>query len=220
MTIDKMSAIVLGAGMSTRMGQQKLLLPFGGSTLIESVINNVRIAGFRDVIAVLSREVATALPDLGSDIRIAINENPARGQFSSLAIGSSVLCEGTDFCIMLGDLPFVKSEEIERLAALFSELPRGKSALIPCRDGAFGHPMFCRALWRERFLGANSVVARSGEVQRRDVGGKNILKHWKDEIEETPASEIHFKDIDTLQDYCTVINSLHKTDRNSTKKTV
>ena len=42
-----MDAILLGAGLSKRMGRQKLLLPFGGKTVIETVIDNMRGAGFR-----------------------------------------------------------------------------------------------------------------------------------------------------------------------------
>ena len=53
-----MEAILLGAGLSKRMGRQKLLLPFGGKTVIETVIDNLRDAGVERICAVLSREVA------------------------------------------------------------------------------------------------------------------------------------------------------------------
>ena len=61
-----MEAILLGAGLSKRMGRQKLLLPFGGKTVIETVIDNLRDAGVERICAVLSREVAAALPRIDS----------------------------------------------------------------------------------------------------------------------------------------------------------
>ena len=38
-------AIVLAAGLSTRMGTQKLLLPFDGKTIIEKVVENILSSG-------------------------------------------------------------------------------------------------------------------------------------------------------------------------------
>ena len=47
------SAVVLAAGASTRMGTQKLLLPFGGEPLVRRAVRQVRAAGFDDVLVVL-----------------------------------------------------------------------------------------------------------------------------------------------------------------------
>ena len=38
--MTNVNMIILAAGLSTRMGRQKLLLPFGGSTVVETVISN------------------------------------------------------------------------------------------------------------------------------------------------------------------------------------
>jgi len=185
----KMQAILLAAGLSTRMGRQKLLLPFGGKTVVESVIDNLRGAGFSKINAVLSREVAAAIAS-PPGVETRVNEAPERGQSSSLAIGLAMLPEGVDFCIMLGDLPLVGSEDMAALAEKFSALPPGKSVLAPCREGVFGHPMFYRALWKKRFADASG-----------DAGGRNILKRFAEEVELVPAPAAHFKDMDTPEEY-------------------
>ena len=183
-------AILLGAGLSKRMGRQKLLLPFGGKTVIETVIDNMLGAGIGRICAVVSREVAAALPRLPDGVAARVNEAPERGQSSSLAIGLDMLGEGRDFCIMLADLPLARPEAIAALARRFEALPPGKTLLAPCCGGAFGHPMFYRALWRERFRAAQG-----------DAGGRKIVALYESEIERADAPDCHFKDIDTPSDY-------------------
>ena len=50
------SAIVLAAGESKRMGSPKMLLPFGNKTVVETVIENTMAAGIEDVMVVLGSE--------------------------------------------------------------------------------------------------------------------------------------------------------------------
>lgn len=190
-----MKAILLAAGLSKRMGVQKLLLPFGKSTVIETVMENLRGAGFSEIIAVFSQEVHDALGKQGEDIRTAVNPAPERGQSSSLAIALEMLPDGEDFCIMLGDLPLVGKDEMIKLSKCFSAMQEGKTVFTPCRNGVFGHPMFYRAVWKVRFKNAQG-----------DTGGRNILKDHKDEIETAETSDCHFLDIDTPDDYKKFVN--------------
>ena len=185
----EIEVILLAAGLSKRMGRQKLLLPFGGATVIETVVSNLCAAGFRKINAVLSREVEAAVR-LPEGVFVRINEAPERGQSSSLAIGLDMLEEGSDFAIMLGDLPLVRPEYITALAKRFSELSCGKTVLAPCRDSVFGHPMFYRAVWKNRFTEAQG-----------DTGGKTVLMSRADEIERIEASAAHFRDMDTPDEY-------------------
>lgn len=185
-----MRTILLAAGLSTRMGVQKLLLPYGDSTIIETVLGNLRLSGLTPVYAVFSAEVAEKITERASWLKIGVNQAPERGQSSSLAIGLGMLPAGEDFCIMLGDLPRAKPQDISGLCQQFNDRPGECTALAPFRDGAFGHPMFYSALWRERFAAAEG-----------DTGGKEILKrHWR-EIMTVDAEDGHFRDIDTPADY-------------------
>ena len=49
------SAVILAAGASTRMGTQKLLLPLGGEPLVRRTVRQVCDAGFDDVLVVLGQ---------------------------------------------------------------------------------------------------------------------------------------------------------------------
>jgi len=190
-----MNTILLAAGLSTRMGQQKLLLPFGDGTVIQTVLNNLHSAGFSPVFAVFSHEVAETFTKAPEWLHISINPQPERGQSSSLKIGLDMLPDSEDFCIMLGDLPLVSSYALMELAEKFKGLPDGKTVLAPCMNGIFGHPMFYRALWKDRFDSANG-----------DRGGRNILSSHECEILRTDAPEEHFRDMDTPDDYKKLVN--------------
>lgn len=185
-----MEMILLAAGLSTRMGSQKLLLPFGDKTVIETVIANMHNAGFKKINAVFSLEVAAAVTERPEWLAVKINENPERGQSSSLAIGLEMLGDDSDFCIMLGDLPLVSSADAAALAEKFAALPEGKTVLTPCRNDMFGHPMFYRSVWKTRFAKA-----------RGDMGGRDVLRKFEYEIERFEASDSHFKDMDTKEEY-------------------
>lgn len=185
-----MRTILLAAGLSTRMGRPKLLLPFGKNTIIETVLENIYIAGLIPVYAVFSADLAQRIRPSHGRLETAINPAPERGQSSSLAVGLAMLPEGEDFCIMLGDLPYASGDSMAALYKKFMARPEGKTVLAPMRNGAFGHPMFYSALWKERFAAAEG-----------DVGGKTVLKRHYEEIMTAEVDEGHFRDIDTPEDY-------------------
>ena len=185
-----MRAILLGAGLSTRMGKQKLLLPINGKKVIDITAENLHAAGFEEIYAVLSQQVAEAWTPLPPFIRAEVNPAPERGQSSSLAIGLGMLEEGEDFCLMLADLPLVGPSEIRALREAFDSMPKQKTVLAPNRNGIFGHPMLYRSLWRQRFRDAAG-----------DMGGRNILKQYEREILRIEAPACHFLDMDTPGDY-------------------
>lgn len=185
-----MRTILLAAGLSSRMCRQKLLMPFGGRTVVETVLENLYKAGLAPVCAVLSAELAEKIKDRPGLLETAVNHAPERGQSSSLAIGLAMLPRGSDFCVMLGDLPGAAPEGMAALYEKFKNRPKRSTVLAPLRDGAFGHPMFYASVWKERFAGAEG-----------DQGGREILRRYRDEIITVEADEGHFRDIDTPEDY-------------------
>lgn len=185
-----MRTVLLAAGLSTRMGRQKLLMPFGGSTVVETVLENLYKSGLGPVYAVFSAELAERIKSRPGLLETTVNPAPERGQSSSLTIGLAMLPGYEDFCIMLGDLPNAKPEDMAALYEKFRGRPESKTVLAPLRDGAFGHPMFYSAVWKERFRTAEG-----------DSGGKTILKRYSDEIMTVEACDGHFYDIDTPEDY-------------------
>ena len=127
-----MIALLPAAGLSRRMGTQKLLLPFGAGTVLEAVIGNLRAAGLIPILCVLSEATLQGLRPLGEDVTVLINPAPERGYASSLAIAldalgraePAALREGP-FCLMLGDLPTAQAHDMARLRLAFERRPAG-----------------------------------------------------------------------------------------------
>ena len=192
-----MIALLPAAGLSRRMGTQKLLLPFGAGTVLEAVIGNLRAAGLTPILCVLSEATLQGLRPLGEDVTVLINPAPERGYASSLAIAldalgraePAALREGP-FCLMLGDLPTARAHDMARLRLAFERRPAGYTALAPYREGRFGHPIFMEGLWRARLRAAAG-----------DRGGRGILEAHKGEVLTVEGEDGFFEDLDTPEDY-------------------
>jgi len=192
-----MIALLPAAGLSRRMGTQKLLLPFGAGTVLEAVIGNLRAAGLTPILCVLSEATLQGLRPLGEDVTVLINPAPERGYASSLAIAldalgraePAALREGS-FCLMLGDLPTARARDMARLRLAFERRPAGYTALAPYREGRFGHPIFMEGLWRARLRAAAG-----------DRGGRGILEAHEGEVLTMEGEDGFFDDLDTPEDY-------------------
>ena len=106
------SAVVLAAGASTRMGRQKLLLPFGGEPLVRRAVRQVCDAGFDDVLVVLGNEHEAVLPALeGLPVRHAVNLQFDTGMGSSFRTAVEHVADSDAAMFALADQPFVTTNE-------------------------------------------------------------------------------------------------------------
>lgn len=135
----RVAAIVLAAGSSSRMGRSKLTLPFGESTVIGSTLRRVRDSSVDDVVVVVGHHEEAVRGTLESDVVVARNPDPSRGNASSLAVGLAAHADAGAAVVVPGDMPLISSEAIDRVV----EAWRGGAcvaALVDYSDGA-GHPV-------------------------------------------------------------------------------
>ena len=90
----KISGIILAAGLSTRMGEPKQLLPFGGSTIIETVIDNLLGSKLSEVIVVVGHEAEKVQARIQhKPVKIVFNPDYQEGMLTSAQYGVKVnLC--------------------------------------------------------------------------------------------------------------------------------
>lgn len=97
-------AIILAAGESRRMGKQKLLLPYGGKTVIEHIVTQVLQCGVGGITVVLGHdagEIAAKLTTL--PVQRVVNDEYAGGMITSVRSGlESVPPEASAAMIALG----------------------------------------------------------------------------------------------------------------------
>ena len=181
-------AIVLAAGMSTRMGRPKQLLPLGGRPAIAWVID-VLLEQLDQVVVVVghrSEEVAAAIAN--RRVTIAVNEEYHLGMLSSVQCGLRAAVD-VDYLICLGDQPQLAGSVVEQVLQASTTADRGM--VIPTYEGKRGHPIYLRSKYRQE------VLALSLD------GGLNRLMQWHpdDVLEVAVAEDGILEDMDTPADY-------------------
>jgi len=161
------AGVILAAGDSTRMGRDKALLPWRGSTFLGAAIESL-MPHCEMVLVVAGRNVSQLEPIVyAAGAFIVSNPAPERGQFSSLQTGlQEVLNRGRDAAIVtLVDRPAVHTSTVGELRQQFLEAcGRDVWAVVPEYEGKHGHPIIVGREMMEAFLRAPvSSTARDVE---------------------------------------------------------
>jgi molybdenum cofactor cytidylyltransferase len=177
------AAVVLAAGMSTRMGTLKQLLPFGRSTVLGAVIENLQSAGLDRVIVVLGHEVDQVRRAVDGDrVECVVNKEYVVGMFSSVQAGLRALPADTrTILICLGDQPGIRGETIRALIAAFGECRKGVG--IPFTANDQGHPLFVSGKYRNELLLMSPTLtlkhflsAHASDIARLPIQDGSVLR--------------------------------------------
>src|SRR5882724_2848569 len=102
------TAVVLAAGASSRMGEQKLLLQLGGEAIVRRTVRQVCDTGVDDVLVVVGHQHEQVLGALdGLPIRHAINAKYRDGMGSSFRTAIEHIGDSEAALFALADQPFV-----------------------------------------------------------------------------------------------------------------
>ena len=186
------TALVLAAGSSKRMGRNKLLLPLAGRPMIQHTLDALQgsgVAGITLVSGHQSLRLRDQLQDhpLQPQLRIVNNPDHASGLASSLRRGLKKLpADHGGLLLLLGDMPLLTPALVQKILARFHELG-GEKIVIPCYRGQRGHPR----IWPARLV-------RMMALARGDRGADFIIRQnpaWVEELELDDPAVI--RDFDT-----------------------
>ena len=173
MTDPRVTAVILAAGSSRRMGSSnKLLLPVEGKPMLIHVVESALASGLTAVRVVTGHE-ADRVSGLLRDypLEIVHNEDFAEGLSSSLRSGLVSLDQDTDAALIcLGDMPWVRAGQLRSLVDRFAS-DGSHPICVPVHGDRQGNPV----LWPRRFFDA---ICRL----RGDVGARSLLTQYADEI--------------------------------------
>jgi molybdenum cofactor cytidylyltransferase len=188
------SAILLAAGTSARMGQAKQLLPLGSSTVLAQTLEHARAAAVDEVVLVLgssAESIRHQLPKTLLDgVKVVVNHSYEQGMASSLRSGLSALDPQTAAAlILLGDQPFTLPQTLDRILQAYRD--SGAQIVIPTHQGTRGNPVLLdRSLFSE-------AMALEG-----DVGCRAIFKNHLGGIVNVEVEDIGvLLDLDNREDY-------------------
>jgi molybdenum cofactor cytidylyltransferase len=185
---ERVTGLVLAAGGSTRLGRPKQLLPYGGATLLDHVLDVARACSFHQLLCVVGGGAAEVRAGVSFE-GVEVVENPGFGQGCSSSIAAALGAVDPQtrvLVLMLGDQPGVSSGTVATLLA-----GRGDASLAACAysDGR-GHPLaFARTIFGE-------LAALHG-----DKAVWKLLDRFADQVADVEIPGPVPRDIDTWDDY-------------------
>lgn len=190
--MSRIDAVILAAGLSERMGADKLLLPLGNSSVIGQFLAGFPFALFERTIMVYHHEqlaaIARAYP-----VTLCHNDNPKAGISRSIRLAVSCAQRGNGIMFAVADQPLLTEHTLSRLIDIFHT--NQQSIILPEVNGTPANPVIFPA-------GLRPELRRL----RGDAGGRQLIRLYPELVRTVPCvSEHEFYDIDTPQLYQRVV---------------
>jgi len=193
------SAVILAAGESRRMGKQnKLLLPIGGEALLVKLVASVCASDVGQVLVVIGHEAEKIRRELNEfQLNFVYNPNFSEGMTTSIKYGVKVAsheCDGLLIC--LGDMPFINTSEINKLIhAYVKNRIKGEGLIVvPVFKRQRGNPVLFSIEFRNDIL-----------EHKKKSGCKEVIMKNSDSVMEIEMDdEKMLLDVDTMEDYQSV----------------
>ena len=202
-------AVILAAGSSRRMGKPKLLLPYGQSTIIETVVDNILNSCIEHVMIVLGpnqNEIHRALSK--KPVQFCHNRDHDKGMLSSVICGIRALPpDALSALIFLGDQPGIPPAVINRVFEAYKEELYG--IVIPVTAHRRGHPLLVDMKYRKAL-----------EQLDLEEGLRSLRHQFPEDVLEVEVDEPGILvDIDTHEDYeKALLQRLQKTENQRNRK--
>ena len=167
---QNISAIILSAGASSRMGTHKCLLEFNeNQNFLEKIINEYHNFGCNKIIVVVNNAIEKLLKKKNfktyNNVKFSINQQPEKGRFSSIKKGFERI-ENEEFVYISNiDNPFISEE-------LLSEIYLHKNSgdfVVPAFNGKGGHPI----------LVTKKIISAIKKENKNDLNLRFFLSNFK-----------------------------------------
>jgi len=173
------------------MGTPKMLLPFGKSTIIETVIDNVlrsRADSIHVVLGASYEEIRDSISHL--PVHCCHNANHASGMLSSAICGVESLPPSTGSVLFIpGDQPLISHGVIDAVIGAYMSSERG--IVVPIHSGRRGHPLLADYKYRDQIIRLDP-----------ERGLRALREHYPGDVLEVKVRDSGIlADIDTPSDY-------------------
>lgn len=191
-----LTALVLAAGKSTRMGDDnKLLLKFNDKAMVSHVIDQLQMSKISDIIVVTGNEFSEVRKAIKQQVEFTHNPDYDMGLCTSLKVGIKSLhadCDGVMVC--LGDMPYISSKSYDALLDAFEK----GHIIVPTSHGKIGNPLVF-----------SSEFFKDFEILEGDKGARGLLKKYPEKVIKVDLNtDAIFDDIDTPQSYQDILSKI------------
>tara|TARA_B100001175_G_scaffold120307_1_gene102373 strand:- start:251 stop:853 length:603 start_codon:yes stop_codon:yes gene_type:complete len=195
-SINRIDCFILAAGMSKRMGSEnKLLKKINNNIILNQTLINHTESKINNINLILGYQKDIILKYIDQKkISIIVNNNFKSGMLSSiLKINENISNKTKGILISLADMPFVTSEDINKLIKIFNENNQ-KIICIPENKGKLGNPLL---LPKEIYKDLIKDISKLSN----DKGLKKLILDKKYNYIRVSLSEGVTKDFDTIEDF-------------------
>lgn len=198
-------AVIPAAGRGRRMERLKQLLPYGQTTMLETVIQTA-VACCREgvvagVVVVVGDGARAAAERHGSDrCRIAVNPDPDSDMLASVRIGWDAgrqafgLTERDGAMLLPADQPELTGEAIAAVERVFRQANDGSVVVAAAYEGRRGHP----AVYSGDLIEATRAWPAG-------VGLNEVAKRYPERVREVAMGSAIPLDVNTPQAYADVL---------------
>jgi molybdenum cofactor cytidylyltransferase len=192
------SAIILAAGESSRMGSPKMLLDFYGKPMLHCVIDNISKSVVDDIVVVLGayRDKLEKIVS-GTSARFCYNDDFIQGMLSSVKCGFRNIPSDTEAVLVFqGDQPLITANVINEVVEGYRN--SGKGIIIPVHKNRRGHPLMVGKKYFSEI-----------EKLSPDEGLRSLSQKFSDDIHEVVTAEAGIlRDFDTFEQYKNAFNQI------------
>jgi len=194
------NGLILVAGLSSRIGEFKPLLPLCGKTIIENTIDSMLIAGVSQIVLVTgyrADELERVINSRYMGNTIICTRNPqyaSTDMLASIKIGLQTMPECCAFFLLPGDMPVIQKETY--LAVYQQMMKSGKAIVFPEYSGKRKHPPLIRFSFMDEIL------------KYKGQGGlRELWSYHEQEIEGVSVNDSGcWTDLDTYEQYIQCID--------------
>lgn len=191
MAEPKIGALILAAGLSSRIEGLKPLLRIGSKSILEHALDLFRLPAIQEIVTVVGYRSEALIPTLRDrQARYVLNENYRAGMFTSIQAGVRVLADSCDaFFLLPVDIPLVRKDTVMRMIETYAGDPT-RAIIYPQFKRRCGHPpLISKELCKP-------ILAHAGNG---DLGA--LLRTYQAEALVLPVDDpFILKDIDTIDD--------------------
>jgi molybdenum cofactor cytidylyltransferase len=190
--VPGITAILLAAGESSRMGQPKPLLPWGGLPLIQYQIASLSEASASPIVVVLGHNSEDIAPYVENSptLQTVINPDYAEGKTTSIRLGVSQVLDDVDGILLLAVDQPRPADLVRRV--IEEHLRSGALITHPTYNGRGGHPI----------IFAGSLKSELLAITEEQQGIREVVGRHQDSIRtvavESPIARV---DLNTMGDY-------------------
>lgn len=166
--MKKIGAIILAAGLSSRMKENKLLLPLEGKAMIAHTVERFLASGVAKTYVVVGNDRDKISKELAAyPVDIIDNPDYHTGMSASVKAGIRLAleCQLDGAMICPGDMPFVQTATIDQILAAYNST--GAGIIVPVYQDRRGHPVF----FAQKFF--REILEIDGDVGARYLLGQH-----------------------------------------------